>query len=75
MMKELCALGPNIYAYLMDNDSQKKKAKGTKMAVIRRIIINENYDCLFNNKTILKKQQRFKNDHDEVHTEEVNKTA
>ena len=54
---------------------KRKKAKGTKMVVIRRIIINENYHCLFSNKTILKKQQRFKNDHHEVHTEEVNKTA
>ena len=36
----------------------------------------ENYkDSLFNNKTILKSQQRFKNDHHKVYTEEVNKTA
>ena len=34
----------------------------------------ENYtDCLFNNKIILKSQQRFKSDHHKVYTEEVNK--
>ena len=36
----------------------------------------ENYkDCLFNNKNILKSQQRFKSDHHEVCTEEVDKIA
>ena len=32
-------------------------------------------DCLFNNKIILKSQQRFKSDHHKVYTEEVNKIA
>ena len=32
-------------------------------------------DSLFNNKTILKSQLRFKSDHDDVYTEEVNKIA
>ena len=36
----------------------------------------ENYmDSLFNDKIILKSQQRFKSDHHMVHTEEVNKIA
>ena len=36
----------------------------------------ENYkDCLFNNKTILKKQQRIKSYNHEMYTEEVNKVA
>ena len=34
----------------------------------------ENYtDSLFNDKIILKSQQRFKSDHHEVYTEEINK--
>ena len=32
-------------------------------------------DCLFNDKIILKSQQRFKGDHHEVYIEEVNKIA
>ena len=32
-------------------------------------------DCLFNNKIILKSQQRFKSDHHNVYTIEINKTA
>ena len=36
----------------------------------------ENYkDSLFNDKIILKSQQRFKGDHHRVYTEEVNKNA
>ena len=36
----------------------------------------ENYkDSLFNNKTIMWSQLRFKSDHHKVHTEEVNKIA
>ena len=36
----------------------------------------ENYrDSLFNNKTILRSQQKFKSDHHNVYTEEVNKIA
>ena len=36
----------------------------------------ENYkDCLFNNKTILKSQQRFKSDCRNAYTEQINKIA
>ena len=75
IMKELCALRAKIYTYLMDDDSEKKKAKGIKRCVItKRRLIFENYkDSLFNNKTILKSQLRFKSDHNNVYTEEVNK--
>ena len=41
----------------MDDDSEKKKAKGTKKCVIKRRVMFKNYtDCLFNDKTILKSQ-------------------
>ena len=76
IMKEVCALRAKTYAYLMDDDSEKKKAKGIKRSVIKRRLMFENYkDSLFNNKSILKSQQRFKSDHHNVYTEEVNKIA
>ena len=60
----------------MDDDSEKKKAKGIKKSVIKRRLMIENYkDSLFNNKTILKSQIIFKSDLHEVCTEEVNKIA
>ena len=74
IMKKFCVLRPKAYAYLMDDDSERKKAKGTKKCVIKRKIMFENYtDCLFNYKIILKSQQRFKGYLHEVYTEEVNK--
>ena len=58
----------------MDDDSEKKKAKGTKKCIIKRRIEFEDYkDSLFNNNTILKSQLRFKSDLHIVYTEEVNK--
>ena len=74
IIKEFCALRAKTYAYLMDDDSEKKKAKGTKKCIIKRRIMFENYkDSLFNNNTILRSQLRFKSDLHNVHTEEVNK--
>ena len=60
----------------MDDNNEKKKAKGLKKCEIKRRLMFENYkDSLFNNRTILKSQLRFKSDHHDVYTEEVNKIA
>ena len=60
-MVEVVALTPKTWAYLMDDGSEKKKSKGTKKCVIKRRLMFENYkNCLFNEKAIFKKQQRFK---------------
>ena len=57
IMKEFVALRAKAYAYLMEDGSEHKKAKGTKMCVIKRILMFENYKhSLFNNKIILKSQ-------------------
>ena len=70
IMEEFCARREKTYAYLMngynddDYDKEKiinKKAKGTKSCVIKRRLMFENYtDSLFNDKIILKSQQRLK---------------
>ena len=60
----------------MDDDSKHKKPKGTKKCVIKRRLMFKNCkDCSFNNKTILKSQQRFESDHHNVCTEQMNKIA
>ena len=42
----------------------------------KKKLMFENYkDSFFNNKTIMRSQLRFKSDHHNVYTEEVNKTA
>ena len=75
-MTEIVSLRPKTYAYLMDNGSNHKKAKGTKMCVIKQKRMFENYkDYLFNNKTIYISQERFKSYYHNMYIEEVNKTA
>ena len=60
----------------MDDNSEVKKSKETTKCVIELELMLENYkDCLFNDKIILKSQQRFKSDHHKVYTEEINKFA
>ena len=84
IMKEFCALRAKTYTYLIDgydddydkNKITNKKAKGIKKCIIKRRLMFENYkDSFFKNKTILKSRQRFKSDHHDVYTEEVNKIA
>ena len=76
IMKEFCALRAKTYTYLMEDDSEMKKAKGVKRCVIKRRLMFENYkDSLLNNKTIMRSQLRFKSDHHNVYTEEVKKIA
>ena len=54
-MIEFVGLWAKTYAYLMDGDSEHKKAKETKKCVIKRRLMFKNYKgCNFNNKTILK---------------------
>ena len=59
-MKEFVTLRAKTFAYLMDDDSEHKKSKGTKKCVIKRRLMFENYtDWLFNDKIIIKSQQNF----------------
>ena len=73
IMKEFCALRAKTYSYLMDDNSEVKKSKGTKKCNKKRAYVWNYKDCLFNDKIILKSQQRFKSDHHKVYTEEINK--
>ena len=85
IMIEFVGLRAKTYSYLIvgynDEDCEKnkiinKKAKRTKKFVIKRELMFDNYkESLFDNKVILKSQQRFRSDHHEVYTEEVNKIA
>ena len=76
IMKEFCALRAKIYSYLMGDNSEIKKSKGTKKCVIKREVMFENYkDCLFNDKVILKSEQRITSNHHKVYTEKINKIA
>ena len=69
-MTQFCALRAKAYAYELDcDDIEHKKAKGTKKYIIKRELMFENYNkSLFDDKVILRSQQRFKSDHHRVYT-------
>ena len=76
IIPEFVALRPKTYAYLDDDGNDHKKAKGTKRCVIKQKLMFQNFkNCLFNNKTVYRSQQRFKSYNHDVYTEEVNKIA
>ena len=68
IMTEFIALRAKVYAYITEDGSVHKRAKGTRKCIIKREIMFEHYkDCLFNNKTIIKSQQRFRSDHQSLY--------
>ena len=74
IITEFVTLRPKTYSYLTDNSKEDKKAKGTKKCVIKKMIKFDNYKkCLFNDKVILKSQQRFISNKHDVYTEDTNK--
>ena len=76
IMIELVGLREKTYAYLMDNYTAHNKAKETKKCIIKRGLMFKNFkDCLFNDKIILKTQQRFKSNCHNVYPEQINKVV
>ena len=57
IMTEFCALRAKAYAYKLDDDTEMKKAKGTKKCIVKREITFKNYvDSLFNDEVLIKSQ-------------------
>ena len=76
IVAEFCALRAKAHAYKLDDDTEHKKAKGAKKCIVKREIMFENYrDSSFNDKVIIRSQQRFRSYNHKVCTEEVNKIA
>ena len=76
IITEFVALRAKAYSYLDDDGNEHKKSKGTKKCVIKQKLMFQNFkDCLLNNKTVYRSQERFKSYNHDVYTEEVNKIA
>ena len=57
IMKEFCALSAKAYAFKLDDDTEKKRVKGTKKCIVKRELTFKNYaDSLFNDEVIIKAQ-------------------
>ena len=71
-MNEFVALRAKTYAYLMDDGTEHKKAKGTKNVIKRGLMFKNYIDGLFNDKIILNSQQ---SDSHNVYIEQINNIA
>ena len=81
-MTEFCAPRTKTYAFRHYDDDEgekikeKKKANGTKKCVIKNDVKFEDYKkSTLKNETITRSQKRFKSDHHNVFTEEINKVS
>ena len=55
IMTEFCGLCAKAYAFKLDDDTEKKKAKGTKKCIVKREITFKIYvDTLFNDEVLIK---------------------
>ena len=52
-----------------------KKLKEQKNVIKRRLVIKNYMNCMLNDKTIVKSQQRFKSDYHNVCTDQIQKIA
>ena len=55
IMNEFCALRAKTYSFKLDDDTENKRAKGTKKCIVKREITFKNYvDALFKTKVLIK---------------------
>ena len=76
IMIKFCGPRAKTYSFLSDDGTEKKKAKGTKKCVIKRHLKFDYYkDSIFNDKKILRTQQRFKSYLHTAYTGSINTIA
>ena len=79
IMTEFCFIRAKTYVFAVDDGKkikEKKKAKGTKMCVIKNELMLQDYkNSQFSDEVIRKSQLRFKSDRHDVYTEKIDKIA
>ena len=76
IIADFVTLRPKTYSYFTDDGIEDKKAKGTKICVIKRMIkFNDYKNCLLKDEVISKSQQRFISKKHDVYTENINNIA
>ena len=76
IMTKFCAPRAKTYAHRHNDNKEIKKAKGTKKCVIMNDLIFEDYKrSVLKFVTIFRSQQRFRRDHHNIYTGEINKVA
>ena len=74
-IKELVRLKPKVYWYLVDVNSEHKKAKGINKSVVATITHNECKDVLLNSKCLRHSLNRIQSKDHRIGTSEINKIS
>ena len=75
-IQEVVCLRSKMYSILLDDDTNTKKAKGTKNCVVKKVITHQNYkDALFEKKSFKHEMQRFGTENHVIYTQHLNKTS
>ena len=71
--EELFGLNPKMYSYLVNDNSELKRAKGVKRNVVATISHNECKDVLLNKRCLRHSMNRIQSKNHEIETHEINK--
>ena len=75
MIKEFDELKPKMYSYLVDDNSEHKKAKGVNKNIAATISHNEYKDILLNKKCLTHSVNRIQSKDHKIGTYEINKIS
>ena len=73
--EEFVGLKPNMYSYLVDDNSEHKKAKGVNKNFVATISHNEYKDVLLNKKCLRHSVNRIQSKDHKIGTYEINKIS
>ena len=74
-IKEFVRLNPNMYSFLVYDDSEHKKAKGVNENFVEKITYNEYKDVLLNNEYLRNSMNRIQSKNHRLGTYETNKIS
>ena len=74
-IKEFVKLKPKIYWYLVNHNTEHKKAKGVNRNVVATISHNEYKDVLLNKKCLRHSMNRIQSKDHKIGTYEINKIS
>ena len=72
-IEEFVGLRPNIYSYLVDDNSEHKMAKGINKSVVATICYSEYKDVLLNKKCFRHSMNKIQSKYHKMGTYEINK--
>ena len=76
IIEEFVGLRAKLYSYKMFDGKEEKKCKGIKKSVVEKKISFENYkECLFSEKTEMRKMNLIRSLKHEIFSETINKIA